>query len=276
MKKTIVLVLLVALAASLGASDFPKVEGWKAVSEVRTFGPENLWEYINGAAELFLGYDFQVLQSCDISRGDLVVTVDIYDMGTRLNAFGVYKAERPRQNPALAVGVEGIVSPPYQCLLLKDVYYVKVNAYEGEIDEANGKALLAALDKALPGADTYPDELNDLPEDGRIPESEGFVKRGYLGLGELTDCVYAGYQDASDADYQYFTIISGPDDSVESIWRKLGGKWKGKKHKGHPVLFREIPYKGLVGVVLTDKGIFGVTDSKKESEMMKRLDIFIE
>jgi hypothetical protein len=275
MKKTIVLVLLFALAASLGASDFPKVEGWKAVSEVQTFGPENLWEYINGAAELFLGYDFQFLRSCDISRGDLVVTVDIYDMGTRLNAFGVYRAERPRQNPVQALGVEGVVSPPYQCLLLKDVYYVKVNAYEGEIDETNGKALLAVLDKALPGADTYPQELELLPEEGKILESEGFAKRGYLGLGELTDCVYATYQDESDAEYQYFAIVPGPDDSVESIWQRLGAKWKGGKHKGHPVLFREIPYKGLVGVVLTDKGIFGVTDSKKESEMMRRLGIFV-
>ena len=263
--------LLMSIPFSLTAADFPKVKGWKPVSEVRTYKPGNLWEYINGAAELFLAYGFQSLQSCDLSSKNLIVTVDIYNMGTPLNAFGVYSTERPRESKTLSIGVEGIVSPPYQCLLLKDVNYVKVNMYEGEIDEATGKALLEAISNALPGSDDHPEELTLLPSNGRIPGSEGFVKEGYLGLTELTHCVFADYKEKSASEYQYFHMVPGPKETTESVWKRLTSKWKATEVEKYPILYKSIPYKGIVGVILTDKGIFGVTDSEKESEMKKRL-----
>lgn len=275
MKRIMIFFLMMVVCPSM-AGDFPKVKGWKPVGEVMTYNAGNLWEYINGAAELFLAYGFQSLRSCDLSHKDLVVTVDIYDMGTRLNAFGVYNTERPRQTKPLSIGAAGIVSPPYQCLLLKDVNYVKVNMYEGEIDEATGKALLQALAAALPGGNEYPVELKGLPEEGKKLGSEGFVKEGYLGLGELNNCVFADYEGKGDSEYQYFHMLLGPKESSKSIWEKLEAKWKATKVEDHPVLFKQIPYKGIVGVILTDKGIFGVTDSEKESEMKKRLKVVVK
>jgi hypothetical protein len=276
MKRLFILVVILIFSLNLHASQFPKIEGWTPASEVRTYGPENLWEYINGAAELFLSYDFQGLRSCDLSQGDLVVTVDIYDMGLRLNGFGVYKTEKPRDGKTLSIGAEGIVSPPFQCLLLKDAYYVKVNTYEGEIDEANGKALLEAIAKSLPGVDDYPEELNKLPQEGKIPGSDGYARRGYLGLSELGRCVYAHYKGKKEGEFQYFYIVPAPEQSQKSIWGVLADKWKTGKNKQYPILYKEIPYKGLVGVMMTDTGIFGVTDSKNQSEMMKRLQVIIE
>ena len=62
-------VLLISIfVLSAQAEDFPKLKGWTPVSEVSTYEPENLWEYINGAAELFLAYGFQFLRSCDLYR----------------------------------------------------------------------------------------------------------------------------------------------------------------------------------------------------------------
>ena len=276
MRRIIFFILFLVFASFTKAADFPKIDGWTPASEVRTYGPENLWEYINGAAELFLSYDFQGLRSCDLSRGDLVVTVDIYDMGTRLNGFGVYKTEKPRDGKTLLIGAEGVVSPPFQCLLLKGAFYVKVNTYEGEIDEDNGKALLEAVAKSLPGVDDYPEELQKLPQEGKIPGSEGYARRGYLGLSELSRCVYAHYKGKKEDEFQYFYIVPTPEQSQESIWEMLAGKWKKGKNRQYPVLYKEIPYKGLVGVMMTDAGIFGVTDSENKSDMMKRLQAVIE
>lgn len=270
------LLLLSTTFSPLKAEDFPKIEGWTRSSEIRTHDPGNLWKYINGAAEQFLSYGFQDLRYCDLSSNDVTVTVQIYDMGTRLNAYGIYNSHRPDGAELLAIGAEAVISPPYQCLLLKDAYYVKVDVYEGEITETVGKTLLKAIADALPGADRFPEELDSLPPERKIVGSESFVREGYLGLSDLRNCVYARYIGKKKREYQIFLMIPERGKSVESIWKELSSRWKSKKHKKHSILYRSIPYKGLVGIVLTGKGIFGVSDSANEKEMLKRLEKVIK
>ena len=243
-----------------------------AVSEVKVYTPDNLWEYIDGAAESYLSYGFQALRFCDLSGDGLTVTVHVYDMGSRLNAFGIYDMERPDGTPRLAVGAEAVVLPPYQCLLLKDRYYVKIDAFEGEITEAVGKQLLEAVAEALPGADGFPEALVWLPVEGKVPDSEGFVKEGYLGLTDLRNCVHADYVGEGDHRYQIFVMIPDAEEDVESVWQGLGPKWEGKAHGDYSVRFREVPYRGFVGVVITEKGIFGASDAESEEELMARLE----
>ena len=257
-RKMIILGMFVILP--LMAADFPEVKGWKREGKVRTYNPGNLWEYINGAAELFLAYGFESLQSCDLSQKKLVVTVDIYDMGDPLHAFGVFNTERPRDTKPLAIGAAGIVSPPYQCLLLKGTRYIKVNMYEGEIDEATGKVLLQALANALPGGDDVPEALTSLPQKDKKEGSEGFVKEGYLGLSELSNCIFADYKGKGDSEFQYFRMILGGKETVQSAWDRINAKWNATKLKDYPVLYKEIPYKGIVGVIRTDDELFGVTE----------------
>ena len=47
-----------ALTASCASepSGFPEVEGWTQTGEVRMYTADNLWEYIDGAAVLFVEY----------------------------------------------------------------------------------------------------------------------------------------------------------------------------------------------------------------------------
>ena len=173
------------------AEDFPKIKGYKQTSEVRVYSPDNLWEYINGAADQFLDYEFQLLRSCDLAKGDLSVSIDIYDMGTDLNAFGIYVNERPTNRERLKFGVEATVSPPYQALLLKGSLYVKVDVLEGKIDDENGKQLLKALSDALKGSKEYPAEMQKLPKANMTFGSFKFANKAFLGLKELTKCLYA-------------------------------------------------------------------------------------
>ena len=70
------------------------ITGWTPAGEPATYPAEKLWEVIDGAAEQYLSYDVQGLSTCDLGQGDLLVTVSIYDMGSRLNAFGIYGSER--------------------------------------------------------------------------------------------------------------------------------------------------------------------------------------
>ena len=123
---TAIIAAVTLLSCSDQASVFPEVNGWAQTGEVLTYDADNLWEYINGAAELFVEYDVQTCRTADLSAGDLTVTVDLYDMGTPLNAFGIFVRERPVAGAPLPNATEATVSPPYQALLLKGTTYVKV------------------------------------------------------------------------------------------------------------------------------------------------------
>jgi hypothetical protein len=232
---------------------------------------DNLWEYINGAAELFVEYEVETCHTGDLESHGLVVTIDYYNMGTPLNAFGVYVRERPDPGTAIAGATEALISPPYQALLLKGSRYVKVNVFEGELTEANGLALLEAISSALPGPSSYPEELDLLPEQGRLAGTAGFQREGFLGLTELTDCMYAEYSNDGADPWQGFAMLPSEHESAEAIWERLAGAWEGLEHEGQTVLFREIPYRGLVGVVRTEHGIVGASGASDQAQLMARL-----
>ncbi len=265
------MILIMVSIGQFSATNFPDIKGWKPVSDVLSYNPDNLYEYIDGAADQFIAYGFQELRSRDLLSESLQVTIDIYDMGTRLNAFGMFNAERPQDENVLPIGTEAYISPPYQCLLLKDNYYVKVNAFEGEITNENSRPLLKAIAKALPGEVGYPHELNMLPAGGKIADSEGFVRQAFLGLSELNNCVYANYKDG-EKEFRCFVIIPMSHESRQAIWDAIAPKWKKVDHKKFSILTKKVPYIGLTGITFIEKKIIGVTDCADESEMLKRLE----
>ena len=50
------------LSSDWGKFKFPEITGWKQSGEIQTFTPKTLFEYINGAADLYIMYDFQELK----------------------------------------------------------------------------------------------------------------------------------------------------------------------------------------------------------------------
>jgi len=253
------------------AGDFPVVEGWAPHGDARTFTSDNLWEYINGGADNFLAYGFRELISRDLKAGDLTATVDIYDMGSRLNAFGIYKSECNSSAVELDAGITAQVSPPYQGLLLKDAYDAKIHAFEGEIGEENGAALMTAIAAALPGSDELPEEIQALPALGRIAGSEAYERQNYLGLGDLDQCVHARYTLDDQAEYQVFLVIPRGEKAIAATWQRLVTRWKSKRHRKTDVLYKNVPYTGFVGVTRAEAGLIGVAGLEELGELLDRL-----
>lgn len=272
---TVVIVAVSLLSCSGQEADFPEVDGWALAGDVLTYDADNLWEYINGAAELFLEYDVQTCRTADLASGDMMVTVDLYDMGTPLNAFGIFNREHPAAGSPLPGATESVVSPPYQALLLKGATYVKVNAVEGELTSTSGRQLLEALARALPGQADYPSELDLLPQNGRVAGSEGYVREGFLGLTELSHCLYADYAGADGQTWEGFVVLPPPGSSPAAVWETLAELWASVEHEGHTVLYKEVPYRGLAGVVQTDRSIVGVADAKDQAELLSRMEALI-
>jgi hypothetical protein len=269
--------LLTVLAFLFGCHAVPEgflaIDGWSAQGEAETYDADGLWELINGAADTFLSYGFESVTVQNFSSGEIVASVSAYDMGTPLNAFGIYRTEAPPGEGGLQVGTEAFVAPPYQCLLLKDRYYVKVDAYEGDIDGTTGKALVEAIAKVLPGNNGLPNEFNALPTDGMIPGSAQYTKQALFGLSELDDCVHAAYLDDAGSEYQAFVVLPTAAGGLESVWAEETSNWQQMDLDGVPVAFREVPYSGLLGVLRADDGLIGVANCADPDELASRLGL---
>ncbi len=263
--------LAVAGLTPSAAGEFPAVEGWSPHSEVSSFAADNLWEYNNGAADAFIAYGFRELNTCDLQAGELTVAVEIYDMGTPLGAFGIYQAESSSSAARLPVGTAAQVSPPYQGLLLKNAYYVKVDAFEGELGEQSGTELLAAVAAALPGNADLPPELQVLPAENRVAGSEAYARQNFLSLKDLANCVHARYLDAEEREYQVFHIVPTAGKSGDSIWQQLARKWDTEQRQETTILCKEVPYTGQVGVARSAAGLIGVVGFERRDEMIARL-----
>ncbi len=71
-----------------------QVNGWKK-REVNFYNQRNIFDYIDGAGELYISYNFNVLLSVRYEkRGAPAIIADIFDMSSPEDAFGVFTFER--------------------------------------------------------------------------------------------------------------------------------------------------------------------------------------
>jgi hypothetical protein len=268
---TVLVASAVTASCAGGPSGFPEVEGWTQDGEVRAYTAETLWEYIDGAAELFVEYGVRTCTTADLAAEGTSVTVDLYEMPSPLEAVGVFKRESTGGDVQLTGATVASVSLPYQALLVKGSTYAKVNVFEGELTESVGRQLLQGLAAALPGEAVMPSEFSLLPDAGKVAGSEGYQPGSFLGLAELTDCLYADYEGREGETWDGFVVLPS---AASTVWDALADRWESFEHDGHTVLYREVPYSGLVGVTRTDTGMFGVSGAADETELRERLGAF--
>ncbi len=168
--------------------------GWEWRGEPRVYSPDTLYEYIDGSADLYLSYGFEEAAVADYVRGGEEgdwITVDVYDMGAPLHAFGICGAEKPSDCESFPAGAQGYATDNLIAFWQGD-YYVKVMLVAGEDADAV-RALAAEVGEGLPGGGSLPDELKRLPEKGRVAGSERYVKTSALGHKFLVEVVSADY-----------------------------------------------------------------------------------
>ena len=272
---TLFTIICLVCPVTAAAQDFPDLPDWTPQGEMLTFNNENLWEHINGAADQFLDLGFQLLQVKDLHKDSVSVSIELYDMGNELNAFGIYVLERPIPFDPLGIGTQAILNLPTQALLLKNIYYVKVYAFEGELTDENGKEILRLIAKNLPGDKNFPSELRSLPEKGKMMGSEGYVRENFQGLVELKRCLYAEYEDESEERFKFFRVVTDSPAANLEIFNNLPEKWTLVTFEDYPVRAIEIPYSGETAVILTEQGLFGVTLCMNEDDMQQRLKILV-
>ena len=125
---------------------FPDIAGWQKKGAAETFSPENLYQYIDGAAENFLNYDFKQLavQNYANAQGQ-ALSAEIYFHGTAENAFGIYSSEKPTAGNYFELGSQGYAEGGILNFICS-AYYVKLSGFElGQ----NSQDVLTDLGRAL-------------------------------------------------------------------------------------------------------------------------------
>lgn len=198
--KTICLILGIIIflwAPGLEAKDFKflEVAGWKQSGEVQTFIPKTLYEYINGAADLYLMYDFEELKVAEyLNEKKASVIIDVYRHKTPTHAFGIYSQERHPKANFINVGAQGYVEEEI-LNFIAGPYYVKITGYK--IEPGGQEVLISFAKKVLENLEEkgiLPTLLNSFPAEGKVKNSEKFVAKNFLG--------YSFFHSAFTADYE--------------------------------------------------------------------------
>ena len=177
--------------------DLKNHPNFKLTKEPEFFVGNNLYEYIDGGDELFHSYDFRQIITAEYqskSNPDLSIVVDIYDMTTPDNAFGVFSAQKDLSSNFVNIGIQGI-SGGGEIVFIKDKYYNKLTTFVDtqESNETLKKFALEVADK-IKGIDKIPEIFKIFPQEGMIKNSEGFILRNAFGCPEFNQVFIANYE----------------------------------------------------------------------------------
>ncbi len=225
------------------------VPWWKIYEDrIKRYVGGDLFKYIDGGAELYHTYDFVEVVTAEYIQpklaADSLIVIDVYDMGTPQNAFGIYSHLRYPHAPFARFGNEAILTDE-TLDFWKGRFFIKIQAFEiaTEIREAMQR-FARVMEKRIPEPGDLPQILKSLPEEGRIKGSEQYFKRelalnnihyvsdeNVLKLGKETEGVTAKYKVGEDEIEVYLFTVAYPDpikaaEAFESYSNYLKGKLK--------------------------------------------------
>ncbi len=203
---------------------------WKIFDEVKRYTPESLYEIINGGAELYLAYDVVALNFVSlINKADSgqYIELSIYDMGSPINAFGIFSVERPPGMKYLNLGRTGYQSDG-NYYIWQGRYYILVVASDN-IEELNWKNLAIASKVAavLPDSGERVWGLTAFPKTNLVPDSIKYFKVDAMGLDFLRNTYTATYKTAGADISVFLSVHQTPQSAGNTIakYREFAGKY---------------------------------------------------
>jgi len=183
-----------------------QLDEWNRQDSTVTYDRESIFDYINGAGEVYRSYAFSevaVFRYSATGRSD--VLVELFDMGNPHDAYGVFSYAREQEDAGIGGGYEhkGDVLCFWQ-----NRYYICLAMDDPTMDsETDLSELARAISTHLPPSSVRPDLLSVLPEDGLVPLSERFfhlhqslnyhyylARENLLNLSSETDVVFGRYR----------------------------------------------------------------------------------
>lgn len=219
---SLVLIVVFSLVSSTKAEKLQRViplaselAGYRITEGPTYYNRVNLWQYINGSAPGYLAYGFkEMVTFIVLHQGDNhEIVIDIYNMGTSQNAFGIFSVERPTAGRDIALGVDGFQSEA-TLFFWQDTYYVKLSADEVTPQTTASLPLLAQIiAQKIPQKGERPRLFAIFPKKGQVQKSQRYLRRDVLGQDYFTN----GYSiDYHEADHKYQILLINAENSQKA------------------------------------------------------------
>jgi hypothetical protein len=257
------------------------VRGWTA-KEKNQYNRDNLYDYIDGGAELYLSYGFIEMVNFTYDRKDQPsLVVDIFDMGSSENAFGVFSYSRETIDSTYGQGSQ---YNPGLLLFWKDRYYISILASPETSESRETVFRLASLiDNKIPKRGPLPQIISLLPSEGLLDASIRYFKhhiwlnsyyfisdQNIFHIDTTTNAVLAKYRDgslllliiypgtaAATNAYQDFILSFMPENPSDHVIQIEDGSWVACRISGNAI-----------------KAVFKAVDRQKALELLNRVPEF--
>ena len=266
-----------ALGAGGKSSSFPEIPGWKQSGGILTFSPRKLLDYINGAADLYLTYEFQELKVAEYQNEKKAsVTVEVYRHKNPTHAFGIYSQERLSSANFLNIGAQGYLEKGILNFVTGN-YYVKMNSIDTGAEEE--EVLITFAKKVvenLGSKGSLPSILSAFPEEGKKKNSEKFIAQNFLGYSFFHSGFTADY-DLSGKKFKLFVMEGANQEDCRGMIQKYlekAGKPRENVAEGRYTL--QDPYHGEMDFTWKGKYIWGGLDLGDIALRSKYLMLFEE
>lgn len=228
-----------SLAALQTAAGFPAVPepgfapGWAKAGPLRTFTGQDLFNQIDGGAELFLEFGFARLRLQAYARDKAELTLNAYEMEGAASALAIYLMKMGRETPFSEIAARNS-GEEAQVAIVKGRYFIQVDNL-GNVPAS--KAEVAALANAfLAGVaeESAPTPLDALPAEGKVPGSERLIRGPYglqpyftFGEGDILQFggkifgVVASYREGPNAVFLRFIIPYAEETQAGSVYDNL-------------------------------------------------------
>lgn len=195
---------------------------WKLVTSVSAFGPERLYEKINGRAEFYLENGFRRLETATVSPTDAtnkLFDVYVYEMASPRHAYAAYSLQQ--RDDAQYLPKLGYAYHAENAFFgVRGSRYIEIIGSEEGPEFA--RTLIQLADDVLK---LFPDERLDLSEAELLPKAHrlpGIVRlyvSGFPGFAVLSNAVMADYQIGEDEASAFICAVSSPQQAAELVRR---------------------------------------------------------
>jgi hypothetical protein len=255
--------------------------GWTLKDKATLFDKDTLFDHINGEAELYFPYGFDMLATATYTNrknSEVWIVADLYRMASLLDAFGIYSNYRKADAASVNVGAEGFVSSS-QLMFYQDRYFVRLQVTGAtSLEQDIFLACARSVSEKLPFNAKPAGELDAMKIPAIVPKTERYIAKSLLGYaffhrGIIADALLEG---------ELVQVFLVPEDSVYAARAAFDHYRSYLKGEGKSIQLQEgrdyvsikavDPLYGGVFVEQSDRYIIGAVRLKEPSSATRLIE----
>ena len=250
---------------------FPQLNGYKIKSDYPVYLPDNLWDFINGAADNYLANGFVDLHVAEYKKGKAVIKAEIYRHSSNTLAFGIYSSERSPSFRFTDLGAQGYIADG-SINFFKGNYYIKIRTYSLKEKVLQAEETLAnRIAGMLTGEEAMPEMLSLFPAEGKKANEETFINESVLGHSFLNKAFKAAYRIGNDEFSVFISDAASPEAAKKSAETYIASTGISSVETADSKFMLMDGYNGTIFVAWKDKRIVIISGlAKDQAEIADR------